>query len=695
MIYSNSQLSNILNEAKKKDDGDSYLDTVSKNIDDLKSNAKDAKDKIVKKGKDNVKKNLDKTKKKLHIKSTKEGIEYEVSSDENGVDSIGSLLEGNTITKDGYVFTKLSKKKLQDKQFMKDNEDLIITVDNDKYICTSGPVANAKGIVRGGIEGTIGGFIGNAIAGTPGAAIGGTIGGLRGFSKGYQKGAKIDRKIYAAEEFHVVDHDGYIVVTEADKPQLLKNGFLKIGSAILRPISKTEEKTMRFGRGVVFHGKRYAYQSAEDARDAIRHPAGAVGQVAGSVAGGAAGAVAGPVGSLVGSAAGGAAGKILGDAIDTTSAGEKVKKGYNKALDKGYRELKKSDSQRKAKKESFDFRSIYRSPEYSRAIRENFDLEDKETRTILLAVNEDDQTRVLVSLTSKLYDNIVDKVDDIDFGDIPATKGDITKLPNYQKLVDSIDTMTKLLIEYKQNTGDSVDVIRNALSNIIDSTALWKRAYALNVELPIVFYNTIVLSIIEATSYLIGMCVQYIKLPGSDSFKATIDKVALTKTKDHMIFENLKKFNEAYRKGQITKSMDYVITSNSKNLFGELTVAGKAIGIIALLFAIIPILRETIFLFYYERVRVSEYFDVQADMLQVNAYNVEHNRTDLTNEQKKSISTKQMKIATRFRSIANKIGIKMKESELTATKELTKENKKYQAKEVLDELPDSASSALF
>jgi hypothetical protein len=191
------------------------------------------------------------------------------------------------------------------------------------------------------------------------------------------------------------------------------------------------------------------------------------------------------------------------------------------------------------------------------------------------------------------------------------------------------------------------------------------------------------------------MCVQYIKLPGSDTFQATIDKSALVKTKDHMVFDNLKKFNEAYRKGQINNAMEYVIKSNSKNLFGELTFAAGAVGVIAILFCIVPILREMIFLFYYERVRMSEYFDMQADMLQINAYNVEHNRPDLDNTQKKNISAKQMKIAERFRKAANFIGIKMKESEKQATKELTKENKKYQTKEVLDELPSSASSALF
>ena len=79
----------------------------------------------------------------------------------------------------------------------------------------------------------------------------------------------------------------------------------------------------------------------------------------------------------------------------------------------------------------------------------------------------------------------------------------------------------------------------------------------------------------------------------------------------------------------------------------------------------------------------------------MNAYNVEHNRLDLDKEKKKSISGKQSKIADKFRKFSNKIGFEMKDSEAKATKELTKQSKKMQIDDVVDELPDSASSALF
>ena len=48
-----------------------------------------------------------------------------------------------------------------------------------------------------------------------------------------------------------------------------------------------------------------------------------------------------------------------------------------------------------------------------------FDIHDIETNQALFQLNESDQDSVLLSLTGKLYAMIVDRVDDIDFGEIP------------------------------------------------------------------------------------------------------------------------------------------------------------------------------------------------------------------------------------------------------------------------------------
>lgn len=403
-------------------------------------------------------------------------------------------------------------------------------------------------------------------------------------------------------------------------------------------------------------------------------------------------------------------GEFLGDVATggnlVNAAGKKLGRGIGSGIDKI---IKRQEKKRKAANETVDWRDIYRSEEYTRAMNEFFDITDRETRKVLLAVNEADQNKVLVSLTSKLYDNVVDRVDDIDFGEIERSRGDIEKLPNFETLHECLNNMARLLIEFKQDTKP-VDTIAESVSDIIESKGIWTKAYAINAELPMITYNTIVLAIIEATSYMVSMCVDFVKSPSQDTMQIMIDKSALTKSKGHLLFKNLESFNEAYRKGQVTKAMEHIldetvskktIDTSKKNFLGFGVYTGGAavaavVGITGLLFCIIPIIRELIFLFFYNRVRVSEFFDVQADLLQVNSYNVENNRLDLTKEERKNISKKQMKVAEDFRKIARKIAIDGTTAEKSASKDIKAEDsKKYKASDVMDELPDSASSALF
>lgn len=392
-------------------------------------------------------------------------------------------------------------------------------------------------------------------------------------------------------------------------------------------------------------------------------------------------------------------GEIIGNVITGGNIVNNIGKTVGKTVGKTIDDIihKKNKERKKIKEDSEE---IYRSPEYSKAMNEFFDFTDRETRKVLLAVNEADQNKILVSLTSKLYDNVVDKVDDIDFGEIEMTKGDIEKLSNFNTLNDCLVNMTNLLIEFKQDTKP-VDIITKCINNLIESKHIWTKAYILNAELPMIVYNTMVLAIIEAVAYMVSMCVDFIKSPSQDTIQIMIDKSALTKSKSHMIFKNIEAFNIAYSKGQVEKSMMHILDEQAKKknfvgIYGGIGVGAAVIGIAGLLFCIIPIIRELIFLFYYNRVKLADFFEVQADLLQINAYNVENNRLDLTKEERKSISSKQMKTADKFRNISNKITIKMSESSKNAVKNIKEEdNKKYKVNDIMDELPDSASSTLF
>lgn len=331
---------------------------------------------------------------------------------------------------------------------------------------------------------------------------------------------------------------------------------------------------------------------------------------------------------------------------------------------------------------------------YDKIIKEHFDIDHTETRKILLNLNEADQNAVLNALTSKLYDNIVNKVDDIDYGHIPQTKGDITKLENYEQLAGCIGLMEDLLKEFKQDTT-SVKIVKDALENVIERKELFEKGFRYNMELPMVTYCTITLSIVSSISFLISACVEFIKTPTQEDFDVIIDKVALGKTKQNLLFRNLDKFNKACDKGQIDDCLNYVIKTGIKNLTGiEVGVVAGSLALTGLILNIIPILRELIFFFYYSRTKMADYLEIQADLLAINAYNVQNSQT-MNKKERDAIAKKQLKIVDIFKKISNKLAVEVKQSENKATKEVTSDNKQYKTSDLMDSVPDSAASVLF
>lgn len=327
---------------------------------------------------------------------------------------------------------------------------------------------------------------------------------------------------------------------------------------------------------------------------------------------------------------------------------------------------------------------IYRSPEFNKIVIEHFDLSDKETFSYLRSIEEADQNKVLVALTSKLYDHLVEKVDDIDFGDIPKSRGDITKLPNYTKVIDCISIIRGILENTKQDL-EPVIILEDAVKNLNTYKEVFIRGYQLNMELPIVIYNTTVLSIYSGISILISSCIEFIKSTDNTGFDIALDKVQLKKTKDALIFRDLKSINKSFENGSLPKALDQMLKHNAKKFVGEaletVALAGAIVGVIL---NIIPILRELVFYFYYSRTQVANYFDAQSALLQMNAYNLASNATD-NDKDIEEIKKKQLKIADKFKKIANMITIKNNKAEISAEKETKALEKRLKITDVVDD----------
>ena len=332
---------------------------------------------------------------------------------------------------------------------------------------------------------------------------------------------------------------------------------------------------------------------------------------------------------------------------------------------------------------------------YREIVNEYMDIQDTETRKILLAIDEEDQSQVLTNLAHRLYDNVVKQVDKINYGSIPNTKGDITKLENYTQLMECIEIMEKMLIEYKQAT-DPVMIIKQAVDNIKSRTETWKKAYTLNIEFPIVMYNTIVLSIVSSVSFLIASTIDYVKSPGESEYQLSINAMAAAKTKDNLLFEDLDRWNKACIKGEVDKCLTFIIDGNKKNLLGvNASVAGTvmaSVAITAIILNILPIMRELIFFFFHSKQSLSDYFAIQADLLQMNAENIKYS-SEKSAKEKEKIRKKQLSIADKFRKISDALAIKCKKAQMSAEKDSANIEKKYKTKDIMDTMPDSAAAS--
>lgn len=328
---------------------------------------------------------------------------------------------------------------------------------------------------------------------------------------------------------------------------------------------------------------------------------------------------------------------------------------------------------------------------YKEVIAEHFDMTNRRNRKILLNLDEADQSSVLLSLTSKLYSMIVDKIDDIDYGEIPETKGDITLLTQYNKMNDCIDTLTKILQKYRQPT-DCIDTIQAAMDNIENDRDLYKRGFATKVEIIMTTYNSIVLAIIASLSYMITVTVEFIK-DGNGGFKATFDKAGIARTKDSLTYSNLVHFNDACSKGQIRNAFEPLIKSKARNLaVTTLGAISVGIAVAGILMNILPIIRELVYFFYAGRVRISQYFDVQADLLEMNSQMLKSHDVEATEDENKHVARRQESIADAFRKIANFFAVKTKEADRHATNEIKRDNKDMDVDDVVDTIPDSAGS---
>ena len=207
-------------------------------------------------------------------------------------------------------------------------------------------------------------------------------------------------------------------------------------------------------------------------------------------------------------------------------------------------------------------------------LRENFDISDKATRKYLVSLDEDDKSAVATALASALYDKIVKRVDDIDFGTIPKSMGDITKVDGFNNTVECLNIIKNLVLEYKEST-EIVDTVINAIENIKARKATFMRGFATKTDLVTTTYNLIVLAIEHSVSFLISVCIEYIKNSDTKTIDMALDKTAYNNAHDNLLFEQLMSFNSSCGSGELDSCFTELFSAKPVKEDGEIYISAE------------------------------------------------------------------------------------------------------------------------
>lgn len=292
----------------------------------------------------------------------------------------------------------------------------------------------------------------------------------------------------------------------------------------------------------------------------------------------------------------------------------------------------------------------------------------RQTNMFLYSLSENGINNTSDKLVTYLYKTAVEKYQYIDFDNIAASKGDITRFTGYETVKSTLETLESLKQRAGINTFRELDIIKETLTQLEKNKTELAKAYLQNVDMVVVLYNTVVYSVVASTSLLISTMVEYLKSPGGDL--QIVLNTTTKKNKDYLLIDSLENFNNAVRKGELTKL--FASVENKHKFIGVIEIATVgAVAFLGCLVVIVPILRSLIFSVYDLRMSTADYLLQQAEFLRLNSEVVQNNST-MSALDKKKIVKKQLETVKKLEKLAGKIEVKFEDANKKGKKENSK-----------------------
>ena len=322
---------------------------------------------------------------------------------------------------------------------------------------------------------------------------------------------------------------------------------------------------------------------------------------------------------------------------------------------------------------------------------ETLNMSSYDTLSTVMSFNEAEQGNAIMILANKLYNMIVNKLEDIDFKEIERSKGDITKFAQYKKTKESIDTLMTIANQSKSGI-EEVNVLNECMKNLEENKDIFVKGFKNDISIIKYFYNTAVLGLISDIGFMTVVCVEFIKNPESN-VGLEIKNLEQYKTKFYLVHRNLIKFNESCSKGELQKCFNTL--SSYKVKHESIAVVGIIGSIIAvasvLVYFVIPFLRDLTYLFFSFRAKLSDWFGVQSELLDANATRLKALKAKNDTETKNVIEA-QNKWSNRMKKISEFLAIKYIPAAKNAERQSAIDSKTTIKKDEVNEIDDRVSS---
>lgn len=295
-------------------------------------------------------------------------------------------------------------------------------------------------------------------------------------------------------------------------------------------------------------------------------------------------------------------------------------------------------------------------------------------RRELFGLTEAESHSVNNNMVNKLFQSAINK-SHVDFGDIPKSKGDVTKYSGYKSMVESLEILKNLSLKNSHKIPQ-IETVQKALDNIVTNRNLFERGFKLNKDYVILQYNTLVMSCVIATSSLIVSYVDYVKRVDKIEFVI----INASNTPGELCIENLTKFNKSVSTGDFTKVMSGIVTGDGESFTGTASVIATGI-LVGAIFGV-TFMRDIVFYIYYSRVKIAQYLRVQALFLELNKNTINAQGYDMPADKKEKVLRNQAVLIDELKKYADMIDVSDRMATSNMKNDIKKENSGWKLDDV-------------